>query len=73
MKYSIKKHFASICDKDSCVAVDFYKDLLCAALSNPALIQKNINNTAVDKLATVYNVLSTVDAVMEEVLMEEEK
>jgi 2-hydroxy-3-keto-5-methylthiopentenyl-1-phosphate phosphatase len=69
MKYSIKKHFASICDKDSCVAIDFYKDLLCAALSNPALIQKAVgSNNGIDKPTTVYNVLSTVDAVMEEVL-----
>jgi len=73
MKYSIKKHFVSICDKDSCVAIDFYKDLLCAALSNPALIKRNMDNTAVDKPTTVYNVLSTVDAVIEEVLKEKEK
>ena len=71
MKYSIKRHFASICDKDSCVAVDFYKDLLCAALSNPALIKRNMDNTAVDKPTTVYSILSTVDAIMAEVLKEE--
>jgi len=71
MKYSIKKSFASICDKDSCVAIDFYKDLLCAALSNPALIKRNMDNTAVDKPTTVYSILSTVDAIMVEVLKEE--
>jgi len=71
MKYSIRKSFASICDKDSCVAIDFYKDLLCAALSNPSLVKKEINDVNIDKTTTVYNILSVVNAVMEEVLREE--